>query len=488
MEWTQRPGIGPGAEILGGGPIGRRIVELGCGAGRNSAHLAAAGAIVTGVDRSAGQIRRADAHYAHTGARFVRDGAAHHLARSAARLDAIVSVFGAIGTTEPSRVLALCSRRLARRGVLAFAVAHPNRSGALPATPLTRSEMTLPDGTTGSLQHWDIDPDAWARALNRAGLLVTGMIGPLLGLPAFGHIDLPRLPITTSHPDGYLWKRDRVDAWLGTAPAVWIDDDFTALDHRWAADRTAAGHPTLLIQPDHHAGLQPELPGPVRARRRPLAHHPARHRTQTLTADPPPGRHRAPDPVPAAGHRRRPRPLPGAGQVHPCHPHPPPGPLDRPQRPGHGLARPPPWPAHRRRHRHRSHPPGVVQQLARRRDRRVVTALEWAAATMRKMFEFLRRGDRLAARDRVARRLREANGLLAPEHGYGAVAVDTYLVHYRLGEAFDCLVEISGDEEPARFWGLLGDSLADLTEFPALGVPKAGNAEECRRRWGQPGG
>lgn len=88
MEWTQRPGIGPGAEVLGGDLGGCRIVELGCGAGRNSAHLAAAGAIVTGVDRSAGQIRRARAHYAHTGARFVREGATLHLARSAARLDA----------------------------------------------------------------------------------------------------------------------------------------------------------------------------------------------------------------------------------------------------------------------------------------------------------------------------------------------------------------------------------------------------------------
>lgn len=38
------------------------------------------------------------------------------------------------------------------------------------------------------------------------------LIGPLLGLPAFPHLDLPRLPITTSHPNGYLWKRDYVDS------------------------------------------------------------------------------------------------------------------------------------------------------------------------------------------------------------------------------------------------------------------------------------
>lgn len=76
----------------------------------------------------------------------------------------------------------------------------------------------------------------------------------VIDLPAFEHIEPPRLPITASHPDGYLLKRDHV----GQAPAVWIDDNFTALDHQRAADRTRARHPTLLIQSDHYAGLQSE--------------------------------------------------------------------------------------------------------------------------------------------------------------------------------------------------------------------------------------
>ncbi|MEE1750650.1 HAD domain-containing protein [Streptomyces sp. JV184] len=84
------------------------------------------------------------------------------------------------------------------------------------------------------------------------------IIGPLLGLPDFRYLDLPRLQITTSHPDGYLWKRDHVDAWLADAPAVWIDDDFSSLDHIWAAERTAGGAPTLLVQPDPHLGLKPK--------------------------------------------------------------------------------------------------------------------------------------------------------------------------------------------------------------------------------------
>ncbi|MEU7040230.1 HAD domain-containing protein [Streptomyces varsoviensis] len=86
----------------------------------------------------------------------------------------------------------------------------------------------------------------------------TALIGPLLGLPPLPHLDLPRPQITTSHPNGYLWKRDHVDAWLGDAPTVWIDDDFTSLDHAWAAERTAGGAGTFLVQPDPHLGLQPE--------------------------------------------------------------------------------------------------------------------------------------------------------------------------------------------------------------------------------------
>ncbi|MEV5199688.1 HAD domain-containing protein [Streptomyces sp. NPDC053720] len=83
----------------------------------------------------------------------------------------------------------------------------------------------------------------------------TTIIGPLLGLPDFPYLDLPRPQITTSHPDGYLWKRDYVDPWLCKDPVVWIDDDFTTLDHGWAQERTARGLPTLLVQPDPYVGL-----------------------------------------------------------------------------------------------------------------------------------------------------------------------------------------------------------------------------------------
>ncbi|WP_328440979.1 HAD domain-containing protein [Streptomyces sp. NBC_00444] len=86
----------------------------------------------------------------------------------------------------------------------------------------------------------------------------TTLVGPHLGLPTLPYVDLPHAQITTSHPNGYLWKRDHVGTWLGDAPAIWIDDDFTSLDYAWAAERTAHGLTTRLLQPDPCIGLQPE--------------------------------------------------------------------------------------------------------------------------------------------------------------------------------------------------------------------------------------
>ncbi|MGQ0715995.1 MAG: hypothetical protein ACT4NP_01550 [Pseudonocardiales bacterium] len=81
------------------------------------------------------------------------------------------------------------------------------------------------------------------------------LIGTRLGLPPWPHVELPRLPLTDSHPNGYLWKRDHVATYINDEPCAWIDDDFAPADHGWASARTTIGRPTLLIQPDPHDGL-----------------------------------------------------------------------------------------------------------------------------------------------------------------------------------------------------------------------------------------
>jgi hypothetical protein len=70
----------------------------------------------------------------------------------------------------------------------------------------------------------------------------TTLIGSRLGLRPWPHVDLPQLLLTTSHPHGYLWKRDHVAPYINDKPCAWIDDDFTPADHDWAAARTATGN------------------------------------------------------------------------------------------------------------------------------------------------------------------------------------------------------------------------------------------------------
>lgn len=149
-------------------------------------------------------------------------------------------------------------------------IPFPGADGSIPATHARHDVVPAGRSDDNPVTVW-LHPDHGLMLMQviRTGLVTpvwctswrqdaTTLIGPLLDLPPLPHVDLPHPQITTSHPNGYLWKRDHVDAWLGDAPAVWIDDDFTGLDHEWAAERTAGGAATLLVQPDSHLGLRPE--------------------------------------------------------------------------------------------------------------------------------------------------------------------------------------------------------------------------------------
>jgi hypothetical protein len=149
-------------------------------------------------------------------------------------------------------------------------VPFPEADGTTPATHVRHD--VVPTGRTpdAPVTIW-LNPSHGPLLIHviRTGLVIpvwctswrqdaTTLIGPLLGLPSLPYVELPRPKITTSHPNGYLWKRDHVDTWLGDAPAIWIDDDFTSLDHEWATERTGRGQATALVQPDPHAGLLAE--------------------------------------------------------------------------------------------------------------------------------------------------------------------------------------------------------------------------------------
>jgi hypothetical protein len=149
-------------------------------------------------------------------------------------------------------------------------IPFPDADGSTPPTHARHEVVPAGRSTDDPVAIW-LNPDHGPMLMDviRTGLVTpvwctswrqdaTTLIGPLLDIPPLPHVDLPRPRITTSHPNGYLWKRDHVDGWLGDAPAVWIDDDFTDLDHSWAAERTARGTPTLLVQPNPRVGLRAE--------------------------------------------------------------------------------------------------------------------------------------------------------------------------------------------------------------------------------------
>jgi hypothetical protein len=149
-------------------------------------------------------------------------------------------------------------------------IPFPEADGTIPATHTRHDVVANGRNVEAAVTIW-LNPAHGPLLTNiiRTGLVTpvwctswrqdaTALVGPLLGLPSLPYVNLPRPQITTSHPDGYLWKRDYVDVWLGDAPAAWIDDDFTVLDHEWADRRTRRGSLTLLVQPDRRIGLQAE--------------------------------------------------------------------------------------------------------------------------------------------------------------------------------------------------------------------------------------
>jgi SAM-dependent methyltransferase len=177
MEWTTRPGQGPGADVLGPDLRGKRLLELGCGPGHNAAHLATRhGAHVTGVDLVGLQVRRARSHYGRlNNLTFVAGHALHCLHASDEQFDAIYSVFGAIGLVAPELLLPAVAQRLPPGRVLAFSVPHPQRGGRSPSCDdrPRRDFVTLPDRTRLPIARWEFDTDRWERHLSRAGFWLT---------------------------------------------------------------------------------------------------------------------------------------------------------------------------------------------------------------------------------------------------------------------------------------------------------------------------
>ncbi|MBQ0850323.1 class I SAM-dependent methyltransferase [Streptomyces sp. BH-SS-21] len=165
FEWTDVPGHGPGAEVLGSPGT---ALDLGPAEGENAAVLARAGTAVTAVDFSLTQVERARRLWrGAAGLDFVLAEACTFLDNDPRTWDAIYSTWGAVWFTDPDDLLPRVARRLAPSGVFAFSHRAPavNEYGA--------QAMGGPwlEGREGELtvRRWQYTIEQWSDILKRTG-------------------------------------------------------------------------------------------------------------------------------------------------------------------------------------------------------------------------------------------------------------------------------------------------------------------------------
>ncbi|MEU3919098.1 HAD domain-containing protein [Streptomyces sp. NPDC029004] len=72
-------------------------------------------------------------------------------------------------------------------------------------------------------------------------------IGPHLGLPELPFIDWPQMH--GKAPRGTFWKTQYILEYAAGRPFAWVDDEITALDQEWVAQRHLAAALLLRVHP-----------------------------------------------------------------------------------------------------------------------------------------------------------------------------------------------------------------------------------------------
>ncbi|MEV0442691.1 methyltransferase domain-containing protein [Streptomyces spectabilis] len=168
MNWTQYPDHGPNESVLGD-VTGRRVLELGSGAGSNLAHLATLGADCVGVDVAPSREQTAQERWGHLpGLEFRTAEATDHLTQCSDRYDVVYSIFGAVWFVAPAVLLPLIRGRLNAGGILAFSQLPPGT-------------QQLASGQA-AMRH-DHSPKEWADLLSHHGFkdVQTDVIEPPSG-------------------------------------------------------------------------------------------------------------------------------------------------------------------------------------------------------------------------------------------------------------------------------------------------------------------
>ncbi len=170
----------PESEARWLGPVrGRRILEVGCGAGRWAVALRRRGARVVGLDLSASQLEKArrGSRAAGVPVPWIR-GNAESLPFRDGVFDLVFCDWGALSFADPTRSIPECARVLRRGGHLVFAT---GTAWALVALDVRADRLTrrLRSPYFGALRRWTGDlyeyrptTAEWIRIFGESGFVV----------------------------------------------------------------------------------------------------------------------------------------------------------------------------------------------------------------------------------------------------------------------------------------------------------------------------
>ncbi|MDI3408937.1 class I SAM-dependent methyltransferase [Streptomyces cavernicola] len=175
ISWGPWKDVGPGAEVLGD-ITGKRVLDIGSGAGFHAAHLARTyGAHITGIELSPTQHSRAVANLgAEPGVQSLCSDVVSHLDGAEPPLYDAAYAIGTLAYIDPYQSLPALRLGLHPGDPLVFSVLHTDLNGKGPSTTVAprAQEVRLRQDPPIPVQMWVLTPQVWQHLLTDTGFVV----------------------------------------------------------------------------------------------------------------------------------------------------------------------------------------------------------------------------------------------------------------------------------------------------------------------------